>query len=371
MRATALLIVAAVAACAGPVKPSSLGRSSSEPPAPSATPFSADGVTWEFISDPALSPGSIRAMAGSGVNLVAAGSAVWTSDDGRRWTRVEDVPSGPAITAVGYGPSGWVALADGGTAWFSANGRRWRVAQASFDALADGGPTYIADEDVCCEVTLRGVANTAGTYLAVGAVACRKCIGRAAIWRSADGQAWTRVPYQVAFERAPLSAVTVLPTGRVVAVGRGSALVSDDQGVTWDATPAFGAGDASVLALVGDELLAAGLPGDVYAGAYWRSSDGLTWEPLPVDVPFPEAIPLAIGSTRGAVIIAGRAREPEDSADWGFTAISADLKTWRPVPTSDGRQFLIWSLAEVGGQMVAAGNFTGDGGQPAGVWILR
>jgi hypothetical protein len=162
-----------------------------------------------------------------------------------------------------------------------------------------------------------------------------------------------------------------LRSGRLVAVGRGSALVSDDQGVTWEATPAFGAGSATVLALVGDDLLAAGFPGDTYEGAYWRSSDGLTWEPLVIDLPFPEAIPIAIGSIGGAVIISGKARRPEESADWGFTAISADLKTRRPRATTDDRPFLTWSFAEVDGLLVAAGNLTGEDGQPAGVWILR
>jgi hypothetical protein len=315
----------------------------------------------------------------SALRLHRAGSSpppgtVWTSDDGQAWTRVADFPYGQAyngFSAVGFGPSGWLAFADGGAAWLSADGRRWTVARARFDPLADGGPTYTPDEDVCCEATVRSMAQVAGTYVAVGAVTCRKCLGRAAIWRSEDGEAWTRVPYPAVFEGAPLSGIVALPSGRVAAVGGGSALVSDDQGVTWDGTPAFGVGSATVLALVGDDLLAAGFPGDAYEGAYWQSSDGVVWKPLVVDLPFPEAIPIAIGSIGGAVIISGKAREPEESVDWGFTAISADLKTWRPVATSDGRPFLIWSFAEVDGLMVAAGNFTGEDGQPAGVWILR
>jgi hypothetical protein len=387
MRATVVLIFAVLTACAGPVEPSSLMRSSSEPSAPSATHFSTDTVTWEFIDDPALSPGSIQLIASSDSALVAAGrgcaagigdcpaGTVWTSDDGQEWTRVADFPYGQAyngFSAVGFGPSGWVAFADGGVAWLSADGLRWTVAHARFDPLADGGPTYTPTEDVCCEATVRGVAVVAGTYVAVGAVTCLRCLGRAAIWRSDDGgEAWNRVPYQAVFEGAPLSGIVALPSGRLVAVGGGSALVSDDQGVTWSGTPAFGAGSATVLALVGDDLLAAGFPGDAYEGAYWRSLDGVTWEPLVISLPFPEAIPIAIGSIGGAVIISGKARAPAESMDWGFTAISPDLKTWRPVATSDGRPFLIWSFAEVDGHMVAAGNFTGEDGQPAGVWILR
>jgi hypothetical protein len=343
-------------------------------------------VTWQFIDDPALFPGSIQAMASSGSALVAGGigctaapgdctGVVWTSDDGQEWTRVADYPYGQAydgISAIGFGPSGWVAFADGGVAWFSADGHRWTIAQASFDPLADGGPTYIPAEDVCCGATVRAVAEVAGTYVAVGAVTCHKCLGRAAIWRSEDGEAWKRVLYQAVFEGAPLSAVVALSSGRLVAVGGGSALASDDQGVTWEATPAFGAGSATVLALVGDDLLAAGFPGDAYEGAYWRSSDGVTWEPLEVDLPFPEPIPIALGSMGGALIISGKAREPEESADWGFTAISSDLATWRPIATSDGRPFLIWSFAEVDGLIVAAGNFAGESEKlPAGVWILR
>jgi hypothetical protein len=386
MRATVVLIAAAVTACAGPVEPSSVVRSSSEPSAPSATHVSTANLTWEFIADPALVSGSIQAMASSGSALVAGGigctavpgectGAVWTSDDGQEWTRVVDFPYGQGyngISAIGFGPYGWVAFADGGGAWFSANGHQWTVAHASFDPLADGGPTYTPDEDVCCGETVRAVAAVAGTYVAVGAVTCGKCPGRAAIWRSEDGEAWQRVPYRAVFEDAPLTAAVALPSGRLVAVGGGSAFVSDDQGITWEATPAFGAGSATALALVGNDLVAAGFPGDIYEGAYWRSSDGVVWEPLLIDLPFPEPIPIALGSTGGAVIISGKAREPEDSADWGFTAISADLKTWRPVATSDGMPFLIWGFAEVDGLMVAAGNFAGEGGeQPAGVWILR
>lgn len=386
MRATVILIAAAVTACAGPVEPSSIVRSSAEPSAPSATQFSTDNVTWEFIDDPALVPGSIQAIASSGSALVAGGidctagpggctGALWTSDDGQNWARVGDFPYGQAyngISALGFGPSGWVAFADGGVAWFSAGGHHWTVAHASFDALADGGPTYTPIEDVCCGADVRAVAEVAGTYVAVGAVTCHKCVGRAAIWLSEDGEAWQRVPYQAVFEAAPLSAVVALPSGRLVAVGGGSALVSDNHGVSWKATPAFGAGSATVLALVGDDLLAAGFPGEAFEGAYWRSSDGVVWEPLVIDLPFPEPIPIAIGSIGGAVIISGEAREPEESADWGFTAISSDLATWRPVATSDGRPFLIWRFARVDGLMVAAGNFAGAGDeQPAGVWILR
>ena len=381
-----LLIAAALTACAGPMERSSIRSSQPESSAPSATEVSTESATWEFVDDPSLSPGSIQAMATSGSALVAGGigcapatgectGAVWTSNDGQRWTRVVDFPYGRAvngISAVGFGPSGWVAFADGGVAWLSTNGQRWTLSPSSFEPLADGGPTYTADEDVCCHASVRGVAEVAGTYVAVGAVTCNNCLGRAAIWHSEDGDAWTRVPYLSIFEGAPLLAVVALPSGRLVAVGGGSALVSDDQGVSWRASPAFGAGSVTELALVGDDLLAAGFPGDAYEGAYWRSSDGVTWEPLVVDLPFPEAIPIAIGSMGGVVIVSGKAREPEESSDWGFTAISADLATWRPVATDDGRPFLIWSFAEVDGLMVAAGNFAGETEQlPAGVWILR
>lgn len=385
MRATVVLIAAVLTACVGPFDPSPAVPSSSARSSASVIPLSIEDVTWDFVDDPALLRGSIQAIASSGSALVAGGGgctavpgqctgAIWTSDDAQAWTRVTDFPPGQPSTGfkvIGFGPSGWVAFTEGVVAWLSSNGHQWKVAHARFDPLADSGPTYTPNEDVCCGATVNGVAEVAGTYVAVGAVTCHKCVGRAAIWRSDDGEAWERVPYQDFFEGAPLSAVVVLPNGRLVAVGGGSALVSDDQGLTWEATRAFGAGDATDLALVGDDLVAAGFPGDTYEGAYWRSSDGVVWEPLVIDLPFPEPIPIALGSIGGALIISGEAREPEDAADWGFTAISSDLATWRPVATSDPRPFLIWSFAQVDGLIVAAGNFTGEGGQPAGVWILR
>jgi hypothetical protein len=386
MNRGALLVAVILAACAPPSDPSSATPSGSAEPVPSAVVPSGGGIHWDLVEDPDLFPGMFNAMATSGDDVIGGGiactvsgdcqPAIWMSSNGLEWVRVADVPAGESetiITAVGHGPNGWAAFVDG-FAWFSADARSWVLSPTrdAFDGLADGGPPYRTEvEGDCCSTTVAGVAHVGGAYVAVGAVTCYDCIGRAAIWRSDDLLRWERLPYAALFEGVPLSAVAALPSGRLVAVGNRLALVSDDQGATWEPSAAFGAGYATELTIVADELLAAGISGEAYEGAFWRSSDGVTWEPLTVQISLPEAIPRTLGSVGGSVLLAGETREPEQTSERGFMAVSADLLRWRTIPVESDTDFRIWSFAEVDGLIVAAGNITGEGQHPAGVWVLR
>lgn len=385
MGRAAVIVVVILGACATPPGPSSVSPSEPTEPVPSAE-LPPEELRWDLVEDSDLFPGVISAMATSGRELVAGGidctmsgvcePAIWTSDDGLDWNRVVDFPAGESetlITAVGYGPDGWVAFA-GGFAWSSAEGQEWVRSNAgdAFDGLADGGPSYRTElEGDCCGTSVHEVTHVGGIYVAVGAVTCYDCLGRAAIWRSNDLVRWDRLQYASAFEGAPLYAVVSLPNGRLVAVGHGSALVSDDLGLTWSASPAFGAGEAIALTILGGELLAAGFPGEAYEGAYWRSSDGVTWERLAVEISLPEAIPRTLGSIGGSLLLAGETREPDARSESGFTAVSVGQVSWRQIPVEGNSDFRIWSFAEVDGLVVAAGNITGEGQHPAGVWILR
>lgn len=385
MRRTAILVAVVLAACASPSPvPSAVSTGSAEA-LPSAVLPTASEPQWQLVDDADLFPGMINAMASSGRLLVAGGinctssgicePAVWTSGNGLDWTRVAHFPADGVetiITAVGYGPVGWVAFASG-AAWSSVDGQTWVRSQTghAFDGLADRGPAIQVQEDICCGSEVRGVVNDGGTYVAVGAVTCLRCLGRAAVWRSDDLVLWDRMPYMSAFEGVPLYAVVALPGGRLVAVGTGSALVSDDTGLTWKALPAFGAASATELTILGDELVAAGFPDKVYEGAYWRSSDGVRWEPLAVDIPLPEAIPYTLASVGDSLFLSGVTREPDANRESGFIAVSNDLASWQLIPVGGGEDFRIWAFGDSDRLPVAAGNLTGEGPLPAGVWILR
>ena len=120
--------------------------------------LSTDGRTWERISSPAFAAGSMRSVASDGSTLVAVGvdaaddgAVAWTSPDGHRWSVV---PHGPAFqnyglsarilsllhTGGGWLAAGWVSSAanGSGTIWSSPDGRAWTRVSPS-PAMLGGG----------------------------------------------------------------------------------------------------------------------------------------------------------------------------------------------------------------------------------------
>jgi hypothetical protein len=205
---------------------------------------------------------------------------IWTSTDGLHWSSPGAFPAPKefSLEAMAAGPNGWVALA-GGHAWFSPNGTTWEGVDGSafVSGQADGGPVYQA-EGGCCGADPAAVIATRNGYVAVGAVTCFKCHGRAAVWLSADGHAWRRVPYQSSFEAGPMNDVVELPGGRLVAAGLG-AWTSDDGGQTWKSRNLSGE-EASVAALLdGDKgLVAIANAIEGTKGIVFTSADGAIWK---------------------------------------------------------------------------------------------
>lgn len=79
-----------------------------------------------------------------------------------------------------------------------------------------------------------------------------------------------------------MNAVSVLPSGRLVAIGNSRAWTSDDQGKTWrvhvDVFP--GSWPAFALTRAG-EAVAMGADVETGEGAVWISTDGISWKRTP------------------------------------------------------------------------------------------
>jgi molecular chaperone DnaK len=177
---------------------------------------SADGYTWERIFDNAVLGGGGRAMyavTAGGPGLVAVGydasgdweAAVWTSADGRTWSRVPAdgaVFGGPSVqmmSAVTIGGPGLVAVgsdfaevAADGAVWTSPDGLTWT--RVLHDPAVFGGPR---------NQEMVGVAAGGPGLVAVGRDDSGEA-GDAAVWASADGFTWARVP-EVAIFGGPLN----------------------------------------------------------------------------------------------------------------------------------------------------------------------
>ena len=158
---------------------------------------SPDGRTWTRVPSEQLGPGVVNDVTIGGPGLVAVGAggrvggsyraAVWTSVDGLTWTRYSDGPhfGFAAMHGVTAGGPGIVAVGYNNHAWFSADGLTWNLATVP---LAPGrscvpwpcGPMHMVD-----------VAAAGGRFVAVGN---NWDTERPVIWTSADGMAWTDVP---------------------------------------------------------------------------------------------------------------------------------------------------------------------------------
>lgn len=272
---------------------------------------SEDGIGWSQVDDPAALAGvgdqAMRAVMAGGPGLVAVGdaesgtgsdAAVWTSEDGTKWSRVfnEQVLGGErdqVMWHVAAGGPGLVAVGGEGfdaAVWTSSDGTTW--SRLPHDEVAFGSEG---------RVVMRSVVAAGPGLVAVGA----EEIGLnsvAAVWTSPDGLTWSRVPHDEAvFGGDGFQAMFAVATGGpgLVAVGgeqsddgSDAAVWTSEDGVTWsrvagDVSQLGGAGNQVMFGVTADEsgLVAVGAsPGPERAAeSVWVSSDGFLWTRVAVE----------------------------------------------------------------------------------------
>ena len=225
---------------------------------------SSDGLSWSRVEASAELEGKddyaeMRAVTSGGSGLVAVGmvgaaedpdAAVWTSPDGRSWTRVDDSnlggPLRQEMDAVTAGGPGFVAVgrefdldarAGDAAVWTSTDGAAWtRVVS---DALRLDG-----------DQRMYGVTAGGPGLVAVGLDWWVEIPPDAAVWVSADGSTWEKVPHSDVFAGPSDQQMLAVTTGGpgVVAVG-----------------------------------LSVHVPGEGSEATVWTSSDGFNWSLVPHD----------------------------------------------------------------------------------------
>jgi hypothetical protein len=277
---------------------------------------------------------AVGQMPGSGEEHVAA---VWTSVDGLTWSRVphdeavfggEDASElrsvtvgGPGLVAVGLVHPVVDDVADGSivqqpadaAVWTSVDGRNW--SRVSHDEEVFGGE----GDQVMSDVIVGGSGLLAVGHDHRGGYDLERDVwdevGSAAVWTSVDGITWSRIPHDEAIFGGEfvqgMSSVTVGGPG-LVAVGddgfwhdgkwgqiqgyedatRVAAVWTSVDGLTWsrvghDEEVLGGEGNqwmedvmaagAGVVAVGGDWSTAG------HRAAVWTSDDGVTWSRVPHD----------------------------------------------------------------------------------------
>jgi hypothetical protein len=276
--------------------------------------------------------------------------AVWTSPDGRTWSRVEAEPSvfgdtdterDQVITDVVAGPTHLVAVGvDGrpgdfdGAVWLSSDGLAWeRVSDHVFEGAGNQA--------------IHAVVHTSDLAVAVG-----EAEGSPAVWVSQDGHSWSRgaidgTPADAGVQPGAIFDVAVGGPG-LVAVGSSGqpeypAVWLSADGRSWSRLPGAVAGDGSGVEEADTHpgrmtLVAAGDPGLMAIAAtaqfdwrsfaqpvVWTSSDGFVWQRP--EGGFPEPPPgsmVALGDViwthDGWLVVGGyEATEP----GWGGPGLAA------------------------------------------------
>ncbi len=318
-------------------------------------------MTWEAVPHTeSLERGWMKAVTVGGPGLVAVGSdefghaAVWTTEDGIEWRRVES----DAFKAERPEPEDQVVGMD-------------RIAERYMADVASGPLGIVAVGAADGVDALRGGLSY-----------------HAAVWLSPDGELWTRVtPDTDEFADGHMHAVSYGGPG-IVAVGesgdQAAVWVSED-GTSWRAVDDPGLAAGTNWARMWDVV--AGGPGLIAVGEYgqpdeekyvdpahpgvWLSADGITWQRVP---------DAAIGEGRGIGMGWGRGREVAigDSAGMlsvavtsdGFVAIgysrfhpgvwhSNDGVEWTPAeqydPIEPTVSFMLYTAAAAGDRILAVG----------------
>ena len=320
-------MLSAVAAGAGLI---AVGRDGTPGDRDAAVWTSGDGRTWSRVAhdEASFANAQMHDATGTGALLVAVGSresdaAVWTSTDGVAWTPVEDAAAelagegDQAMLSVTEGGPGLVAVGIDGSnaaAWASVDGSTW--IRIPHDEALFGGP----GSQVIVSVTRGGP----------GLVAVGQDGFDAAAWASVDGLTWSRATVAGAGASGATMRGVAAGSEGLVAVGQDSvnaAAWTSQDGLRWTRVPeeqrAFRGGGLRLMR----DVVAAG-PGFVSVGqtgsdaTVWTSADGRSWSRAFDDDSSPGGGMFAVTATEKGLVGVGSARL--DAAVW----TSIDGSTW-------------------------------------------
>jgi len=343
------------------------GAAQSPPSDPPASPAVSDAmavgpIEWkrvtkgkDFTSNPevysvAQLPDGRLVVVGDITDSAGPTGAMWSSADGRKWTRAKiKAPAGSIIISVAHAGTTIVATGangDGtGLLWTSTDGSEWQSAD---------GPSGV----------IYGLlASDAGGFVGAGVEG-----GAATVWSSPDGATWrseTLASSGRALHVAQGLDGSLVVAGAVTDEAGNSAPVTwySEDGSTWTETALDGlpAGNWSVPAMAftpAGFVLTLSEPGESGSiGHVWWSADGMAWQETLVD----DAGTLsAVGTAGTDALLIGH----------GQVLRSPDGITWTP---SGESSFEGWSVRDLmtltDGRLFADGDaFSGTGSSMA-VWI--
>jgi hypothetical protein len=260
-----------------------------------------------------------------------------------------DVAEGSdVLVAAGFFDEGPRAMV-----WTSSDGRSWAVAPAF--PTGDGSIAY-------------AVASGPDGLVAGGVDG-----SDAAVWLSADGRTWQRVE-QAAFhdDAAPLEIRSLTRTeAGWLAAGFQGGIVHDLRAAFWRSTdgrtwqrvpdqPDFAKGRVEDLAMTPQGVVAVGslgTYGQSEAGAVWRSTDGETWRREPTDGTFAGAVLRGVTAFGNGIVAVGSTDDDRAARSW----VSEDGRSWTPSPAdpaidNHGLKILMRDVAVVDGQLIAGGH---------------
>ena len=238
---------------------------------------------------------------------------IWVSADGRAWTDLT------LALAVAVGSDSWpVGMPDPGLGDAAAVGNRvvitGRDAHGTMVWWGDlaGGFHEVANRDVFSDAVIAAVAAGPSGFIAVG-TDMHGQRPRGAVWTSADGADWTRVPDAPAFDVGVFTPVGM--EGERIAGGI-------------RAIAAGGPGLVAVGATCGD--------GGGCSAAGWWSADGITWSRGIVDAAAGGLSSVAVGSA-GIVAVGGtEVLVSADGTTWSAHALPAGVNQFDRVAAGSG-----------------------------------
>lgn len=256
---------------------------------------SVDGRTWSRVphAESVFGATEMMSVTAGGPGLVAVGESdgagrAWTSPDGFTWSRVPHnealsgalsmksvTVGGPGLVAVGWDGGEWQGYWGNAVVWTSPDGVTWSRVPHN-EAIFGGG-----------WVGMVGVTAGGPGLVAVGGEWVDEIEGsRAVVWTSPDGFTWSRVPHnQAVFGNAEMSGVTAGGPGLVAfgSADEATAVWTSPDGFTWSRVPSseavFGGADMSAVTVGGPGLVAVGT--DSQGAVAWTSADGITWSRVP------------------------------------------------------------------------------------------